>query len=224
MYRIFTTVITLSSVQSFPIILSQIPAECSHQFSADPESSSWSEFLESGILVPAQDNTDHHILRLKHKLAELVTVIDIYKDDYTQDIFGEPYNKIDKELEDLAYPSLISEYSPLPALSESSLLAAYSLFQHLAISIEVVTTDQQHHHNTNKMWRLSSIYVDSILKNIYIELVMKGVTIPSPLTRNIVPGTMRCLPFSANRDIRDFLILRHLLHSALNYSAMLEEA
>ena len=224
MYKIFVTVITLSSINSSPIILSPIPAECSHQFSADPESSSWSDFLESGILVPVQDNSDHHLWRLKHNLAELVTVIDIHKEEYTQDIFGEPYDKIDKELEDLAYPALISEYSPLPVLSQSSLLTAYSLFQHLAISIEVVITDQQHHHNTNKMWMLSSRYVDRTLKNIYIELVMKGVTIPSPLTRNIIPDTMRCLPFSANRDIRDFLVLRHLLHSALNYSARLEEA
>ena len=224
MYKIFVTVITLSFINSSPIILSPFAAECSHQFSADPESSSWSDFLESGILVPVQDNSDHHLWRLKHNLAELVTVIDIHKEEYTQDIFGEPYNKIDKELGDLAYPALISEYSPLPALSQSSLLASYSIFQHLAISIEIVTIDHHHHHYTNKMWRMISHTVDNILENIYTELVMKGISIPAPLTRNIIPDTMRCLPFSANRDIRDFLVLRHLLHSALNYSARLEEA
>ena len=224
MYKIFVTVLMLSSVQSSPIILSLIPVECSHQLTTDQESSSWSSFLESGVLVPVQDNTDHNIKRLKHNLAELVAIIDFYKDEYTQDTFGEPYNKIDKELEELAYPSLISEYSPLPVLSDSSLLASYSVFQHLAISIEVVTDDHQHHHHyTDKMWRLITIYVDTILKNIYTELVMRGIFIPAPLARNIIPDTMRCLPFSANRDIRDFLILRHLLHSALNYSARLKE-
>ena len=224
MFKIFVTVLMLSSVQSSPIILSLIPSECSHQLTTDQESSSWSSFLESGVLVPVQDNTDHNIKRLKHNLAELVAIIDFYKDEYTKDTFGEPYNKIDKELEELAYPSLILEYSPLPVLSDSSLLASYSVFQHLAISIEVVTDDHQHHHHyTDKMWRLITIYVDTILKNIYTELVMRGIFIPAPLARNIIPDTMRCLPFSANRDIRDFLILRHLLHSALNYSARLEE-
>ena len=211
----------VSPIQCSPIIP---PLDCSHQLNNDLQSSSWGEFLESGILVPAQDNTDHHIKRLKHTLAELAAIIDHHKDDYTQDIFGEPYNKTDKELEDLAYPILISENSSIPVLSQSSLLAYYSLFQHLAISIEVVTIDHHHHHYTNKMWRKVSHTVDIILKNIFTELVMKGIPIPTPLTRNIIPNTMRCLPSFANRDIRDFLILRHLQQTALSYSARLEEA
>ena len=226
MDKIFVTVLMLPSIQSSPFIPSLIPAaaECSHQLTTDLESSSWSSFLESGVLVPAQDNTDHHVKRLKHNLAELVAIIHFLKDEYSQDTFGEPYNKTDKELEELAYPSLVLEYSPLPALSEASLLASYSIFQHLAISIEVVTADHQHyHHYTDKMWRLITVYVDTILKNIYTELVMRGIFIPAPLARNIIPDTMRCLHFSANRHIRDFLVLRHLLHSALNYSAKLEE-
>ena len=220
MYKIFATLITLSSIPCSPILP---PQECSHQLTTDQQSSSWSVFLESGILVPPQDNTDHHIKRLKHKLAELAAIIDSHKDDYTQDIFGEPYNKIDKELEELSYPSLVLEYPPLPVLSQPSLLASYSIFQHLAISIEVVTIDHHHHHYTNKMWRLITITVDNILKNIYSELVMKNISIPAPLTRNIIPNTMRCLPFSANRDIRDFLVLRHILEDVLSYSARLEE-
>ena len=148
MYKIFATLITLSSIPCSPILP---PQECSHQLTTDQQSSSWSVFLESGILVPPQDNTDHHIKRLKHKLAELAAIIDSHKDDYTQDIFGEPYNKIDKELGELSYPSLVLEYSPLPVLSQSSLLASYSIFQHLAVSIEVVTIDHHHHLYTNKM-------------------------------------------------------------------------
>ena len=220
MYKIFATLITLYSIQCSPIIP---PQECSHQLTTDQQSSSWSVFLESGILVPPQDNTDHHIKRLKHKLAELAAIIDSHKDDYTQDIFGEPYNKIDKELGELSYPSLVLEYSPLPVLSQPCLLASYSIFQHLAISIEVVTIDHHHHHSTNKMWMLITITVDNILKNIYTELVMKDISIPAPLTRNIIPDTMRCLPFSANRDIRDFLVLRHILEDVLSYSNRLEE-
>ena len=221
MYKIFATLITLSSIPCSPILP---PQECSHQLTTDQQSSSWSVFLESGILVPPQDNTDHHIKRLKHKLAELAAIIDSHKDDYTQDIFGEPYNKIDKELGELSYPSLVLEFSPLPVLSQSSLLASYSIFQHLAVSIEVVTIDHHHHHYTNKMWRLITITVDNILKNIYTELVMKDISIPAPITRNIMPNTMRCLPSSANRDIRDFLVLRQILENVLSYSARLEEA
>ena len=107
----------VSPIQCSPIIP---PLDCSHQLNNDLQSSSWGVFLESGILVPAQDNTDHHIKRLKHTLAELAAIIDHHKDDYTQDIFGEPYNKTDKELEDLAYPILISENSSIPVLSQSS--------------------------------------------------------------------------------------------------------
>ena len=221
MYKIFATLITLYSTQCSPIIP---PQECSHQLTTDQQSSSWSVFLESGILVPPQDNTDHHIKRLKHKLAELAAIIDSHKDDYTQDIFGEPYNKIDKELGELSYPSLVLEYPPPPVLSQSSLLESYSIFQHLDISIEVVTIDHHHHHYTNKMWRLITITVDNILKNIYTELVMKDISIPAPITRNIMPNTMRCLPSSANRDIRDFLVLRQILENVLSYSARLEEA
>ena len=203
-YKILNTLITLYSTQCSLIIL---PQECSHQLTTDQQSSSWSVFLESGILIPPQDKIDYHIKTLKHKLTELAAII----------------GYIDKKLEELVYPSLVLEYSTPPVLSQSSLLASYSIFQHLAISIEVVTIDHHHHHYTNKMWRLITITVDNILKNIYTELVMKGISIPAPLTRNIMPSTMRCLPFSANRDIRDFLVLRHILEDVLSYSARLEE-
>jgi len=225
MYKIFTFLFTVSSIRCSPIIPSQDPAKCSHQLTTDLESSAWSVFLESGLYNPVQDNTDHHIKRLKHKLAELVAIIDFHKEEYSQDTFGEPYNKIDKELGELAYPSLISEYSPLPVLSESSLLESYSIFQHLAMSIEVVTADHEHHQGyTDKMWRLTSTTVDNILRNIYTELVMKSISIPAPLTRNIIPDTMRCVSFSSYRDTRDFLVLRHILQAALTYSVRLEEA
>jgi len=225
MYKAFTFLFTLTSIRCSPIIPSQDFAKCSHQSTTDLQSSSWSVFLESGIYSPVQDNTDHHVKRLKHTLAELAAIIDFHKEDYTQDIFGESYNKIDKELEDLSYPSLISEYSPLPVLSQSSLLASYSVFQHLAISIEVVITDHQHHQQyTSKMWRLTSTTVENILRNIYSELVMKGISIPAPLARNVIPDTMRCVSFSSYRDTRDFIVLRHIMQAALSYSARLEEA
>jgi len=231
MYKIFTVLLTLSSIQTSPIIQSQSLELCSHQFSeALPlDSSSWGVFLESGLLTPAQDNTNHHVKRLKHKLAELVAIIDFHKEDYTQNMFGASYNQIDTELGDLHYPEVIPEGFPIlqgsdyHILSQSSVLEAYSIFQRLAISIEVVTIDHtQHKQAINKIWRMSRITVDNILRNIYTEMVMKGISIPAPLTRNIIPDTMRCLPFSAYRDTRDFLLLRHILQAAMIFSSRLD--
>ena len=105
MYKILNTLITLYSTQF--IIL---PQECSHQLTTDQQSSSWSVFLESGILIPPQDKIDYHIKTLKHKLTELAAII----------------GYIDKKLEELVYPSLVLEYSTPPVLSQSSLLASYS--------------------------------------------------------------------------------------------------
>jgi len=233
MYKIFTVLLTLSSIQTSPIIQSQSLELCSHQFSeALPlDSSSWGVFLESGLLTPSQDNTNHHVKRLKHKLAELVAIIDFHKEEYAQDIFGASYNQIDTELGDLYYPEVIPEWSQIlqgsdyHVLSQSSVLEAYSIFQRLALSIEVVTIDHtQHRESIKKIWRMSRITVDNILRNIYTELVMRGVSIPAPLTRNIIPDTIRCLPFSAYRDTRDFLLLRHTLQAAMIYSYRLEEA
>jgi hypothetical protein len=51
---------------------------------------------------------------------------------------------------------------------------------------------------------------------------MKGDNVPAPLTRDIIPQSMRCLTFSAYRDTRDFIILRHLMQAAHFYSQLLE--
>ena len=108
---------------------------------------------------------------------------------------------------------------------ESSFLEAYSIFQRLSLSIEIVITDLQHHkHSTNRMWRASSHTVSNILRNIYTELVMKGVDIPTALNRNVIPPSMRCLPFSAYRDTRDFIVLRHLMQAAQWHSQLMEVA
>ena len=250
MYEIFAMILIMSPTQPSPIISSKSHADCSHQFSADPQTSSWAVFLESGVLAPQQNNSNHHIKRLKHKLAELAAIIDFHKEKYVQDIFNESYSQIYKELAHLAYPLLILEKPEISkdssddfltessltessltesslaesSLTESSLLEAYSIYQRLALSIEVITVDLVHYHNsTNKMWRECTGMVDNILRNIYTELVMKDFSIPSPLTRNLIPDTMRCLPFSAERDTRDFIVLRHLLEATLSYSQKLEK-
>ena len=135
---------------------------------------------------------------------------------------------MDKELEDLHFPDLIPrrlillDKSTDNMINESSFLEAYSIFQHLAISIEIVASDHKyHHHSTNKMWRLITHTVNIILRNIYTELVMKGVSIPIPLTRNIIPDTLRCIPISVYRNTRDFIVLRDLLLAGQIYTKVL---
>jgi hypothetical protein len=224
--------LTFSFGQSSPLpsFNSDSPG-CSHHFTEDlsKESASWKVFLESGRFAPVQDNTDHHLKRLRHKLAELVAIIDFHKEKYTQDVFGDSFSQIKKELGNLQYPAVIPAGSEMldenadQVSGESSFLEAYSIFQRLALILEIVSTDLQHHqHATNRMWRASSRTVSNILRNIYTELVMKGVNIPAPLTRDIIPQSMRCLPFSAYRDTRDFIILRHLMQAAQFYSKLLE--
>ena len=205
---------------------------CSHHFTEDlpMQSSAWKVFLDSGIFSPVPDNSNHHMRRLRHKLAEVAAIIDFHKDKYTEDVFGDSFRQIKKELGDLHYPEIIPFGSEMLINSADhgpstfSFLEAYSIFQRLALSLEVVTTDLNHHqHSTHKMWRLSSRTVSNILRNIYTELVMKGVSIPEPLTRDIIPDSMRCLPFSSYRDTRDFIILRHLMQAVEFYSQVLED-
>jgi hypothetical protein len=98
--------------------------------------------------------------RLRHKLAELAAIIDFHKEKYAQDVFGDSFQQIEKELGDLKYPAVIPAGSEILSdnayqmSNESSFLEAYSIFQRLALSLEIVTTDLQHHqHTTNRMWR-----------------------------------------------------------------------
>ena len=167
--------------------------------------------------------------RLRHKLAELAAVINLNKEKYVQDLFGDSFRQIEKEIGDLNYPEVIPLGSEMlsdledQVCKESSFLEAYSIFQRLSLALEVITTDLKHHRQyVNRMWRLSTRTVSNILKNIYTELVMNGVSIPAPLNRDTIPQNIRCLPYSSYRDTRDFIILRHLLQAAQFYSQLLE--
>ena len=229
-FIVFFSTFSLGESSPLPSHDSNSPG-CSHHFTEDlpMQSSAWRVLLESGRFAPVQDNTDHHMKRLRHKLAELAAIIDFHNEKYAQDVFGDSFQQIEKELGDLKYPAVIPAGSEIlsdnayQGSDESSFLEAYSIFQRLALSLEIVTTDLQHHqHTTNRMWRASSRTVSNILRNIYTELVMKGVRIPAPLTRDIIPQSMRCLPFSAYKDTRDFIVLRQLMQAAQFYSQLLE--
>ena len=72
------------------------------------QSSAWKVLLESGRFSPVKDNTDHHMKRLRHKLAELVAIIDFHKEKYAQDVFGDSFHQLDQELGDPDYQEIIA--------------------------------------------------------------------------------------------------------------------
>ena len=193
------------------------------------ESSNWKEFLESGRFIPHPDPEKHHIRRLRHKLEEVNAIIDFYKDKYSQAVFGDSFDQLNEELGELHYPEVIPEESEVIThnenvkVGEKSFLEAYSIFQRLAIALEVILSDEAEKKSiSSKMWRASNRMVNTILTNLYTELLTQGVDIPAPLPRNTLPQTVLCLQSDAYKDVRDFVILRHLRIASDFYSKMLQ--
>jgi len=194
------------------------------------KSSSWKEFLESGRFTPHPDHEKHHIRRLKHKLQEVNAIIDFYKDKFTEDVFGDSFEQINEELGDLHYSEVIPEESEVLAdngnvkIGDKSFLEAYSIFQRLAIALEVIINDEAEKKSiSSKMWRASNRMVKVILMNLYTELYNRGVDIPAPLPRRTLPETILCLQSEAYKDVRDFLIMRHLQTASQFYLQMLKQ-
>ena len=107
-YKFSPFLFSFLSTSPLPSITSY---SCSHHFTENfpSKSSSWKEFLDSKKLSPIKDNTNHHIKRLKHKLAELVAIIDFHKEKYAEDVFADSFDQLDKELGDLHYTAIIPE-------------------------------------------------------------------------------------------------------------------
>jgi hypothetical protein len=102
--------LTFSLGQSSSLLSHDSPSPgCSYHFTDDlpMQSSAWKVLLESGTFSPVQDNTDHHMKRLRHKLAELAAIVDFHKENYAQDVFGDSFQQIEKEVGDLQYPAVI---------------------------------------------------------------------------------------------------------------------
>ena len=94
-------VIVLSCVSTSPLP-SHVSPLCSHHFTEDIplESSRWKVLLESGRFSPVADRTDHHMKRLRHKLAELIAIIDFYMEKYAQVGFRDSFCQLGKEMKD----------------------------------------------------------------------------------------------------------------------------
>ena len=200
--------------------------QCPHQYSPDlpQQASSWEQFLASKTFFPTVNNERHHMRRLKHKLAELVAVVENTRNDLTQETFADSYRHVDSELEHVNYDHLFHEDYPL---ENDDITLVYSSFQKLSIASEMILTDLQHHNilseQTTGVWSVISSLLSSVVKNVYTELLHRPRSpLPSPVTRAFIPPRVRCMPQAAYRDIRDFALLRHIHRSSKDYLRSLE--
>ena len=198
-----------SSVLAVPLL-----DTCRHQYEGDPHLSAWQELLLTGTFAPARDGSDHHLLRLTHKLAELEAVIHHNKDDYTSQVFGYSFLEISSDLQTVEYNQIFSEVYQTKAGDTSAFSEAYQKFQTLYLATEMITNDLDIHEANQEVVRLwnnvNNLLLD-VLKNLYTELIMQGTSLTSPVPRSRLPRSLKCMAHSSYRDTRDFVILRHLL-------------
>lgn len=197
--------------------------QCPHQYSQDlpQQTSSWEQFLASKSFFPTVNNERHHVRRLRHKLAELVAVIENTRDDLTQESFADSYRHVNSELEHVHYHHLFTGDNQIV---NDDISEVYSIFQKLYIASEMVNTDFHHHNiqsdNTRRVWSLINSLLSNVVKNVYIEVLHQpqyGSSLPAPVTRAFIPSRVRCMRDAAFRDIRDFALLRHIHQSAKKY-------
>ena len=195
---------------------------CQHQYSHElpQQSSAWQEFLQSGIFSPSSnDQSRHHLRRLRHKIAELVAVIQHTKNEVSQELFSDPYHQVDSELQQVRFDLFQSQES-----SEDDFSEAYLTFQKLHLSTEIILHDLKHEkrhpgnrHKINQIWRTTHNLIFNIIKNLYTELNQQELPVKEPLSRSVIPGYYRCVQHSSYRDIRDFVTMRHVLEEATRY-------
>ena len=211
---------------SVPIIQqsqpSQKKSQCQHQYSLEypQQSSPWEEILRSGTYSPSISSR-HHLRRLRHQLAELSAVIEAHKDDYSSQTFGENYQETNSKLDTVNYREFTIDQS-----SDDDFAAAYLMFQKLYLASEIVVNDLDYYQMRNYfLWQRVHRLIEHILKNIYPEMrpmneVRPNEPITGVLPRSIISEHIRCVPHSAYRDIRDFVLLRHVLSTAEHYSRL----
>ena len=130
------------------------------------------------------------------------------------------------------YEELLPEAAPEQLRGENEeafyLVDAYSLFQRLEIASEVVLGDLRTSHPSattsggtsflpRHMWQLLRREIQKIVQNLYTELRIRGLTIPPPVPRMVIPSEIRCLEHSAYRDVRNFVIFKSIRHAVKHY-------
>ena len=174
----------------------------------------------------ARLQAEHHILNrnalplvslhdeLNRKLSDLAGLIDEKKNEFTRDELRRSYNYCDLALKTMNYDYLVSSTH---TTNSDGLSGAYNLFQRLALALEVVRLDMDHHEDmtlrTRDLWHRLEVKIDGLLKLFYVGLGGEGEIIG----RQVLPREFRCVQESVSRDFRDFLVLRHILQVANLY-------
>ena len=210
--RMFCLLIILTASLSSGSVLR--PA-CPHQPNSSGPSR-WARRLQA----------EHQILKLNHlslvllhdevrrKLSDLAGLIHDKKNEFTRDELRRSYNYYNLALKTMNYDYLVSSnHTTYP----DDLSGVYNLFQRLALALEVVRLDMDHHEDmtvrTRDLWHRLEAKIDDLLKLFYVGLGGEGELIG----RRVLPRDFSCVQESVSRDFRDFLVLRHILQVANRY-------
>ena len=108
---------------------------------------------------------------------------------------------------------------------QTKVAVAYDTFQRIALGLEVVRTDLEHHEDgsesVNQLWRRVEVQVQGVLVNLLTELEVRGSS-SATLTMAALPPSLRCEAQGVRRSQRDFIILRHVLHAASYFTTTLK--
>ena len=204
------------SVNSASVLCPPVPS-CPHQ----PDSrqpSRWARLVhvQGDHQVLALDSLNVASLRgeIRSKLFDLAGLIHDKKNEFTRDELRRSYNYYDLALKTMSYDFLVSATA---STSSDDLSRAYEVFQRLALALEVVRMDMDHHEDmtlrTRNLWHRVEAKVDSLLKLLHVGLGGEGGLVG----RQVLPTDFTCVQESVSRDFRDFLVLRHILESVEFY-------
>lgn len=201
------------------------PSPCSHQTS--PSTSRWHQLVNSDHRRASPHTGSHHLTNLQDRLGELVEMITVRREGFCQDSLGQTFAYLD------AYHSSSSYEAILPAQAlalteandwQTKVAVAYDTFQRIALGLEVVRSDLEHHEDgsesVNQLWRRVEVQVQGVLVNLLTELDARGLT-SAILTMAALPPSLRCEAHGVRRNQRDFVILRHVLHAASYFTTTL---
>ena len=196
---------------------SVVRPSCNHQpHSTQLNTSKWAIRLQEENQIFNLEDLNLVLLQeeVRLKMFDLAGLIQVEKNRFTRDELRRSYNYFDLALKTMNYNFLAF---PPNSTSPNDLSGAYNLFQRLALAVEVVRLDMDHHEDmtvhTRNLWHRIETKIDNLLKLFYMVLGWEGEIIG----RHVLPKDFRCVNESVSRDYRDFLVLRHILKAANLY-------
>ena len=165
---------------------------------------------------------------MQDRLGELIAMITLKRDDFSQDMHGESYIYMDAYHASSSYEAIMPEEA-LNDIEEWDLrvAVAYDVFQRIALVLEVVKADLETYEEgtdgVKNLWRIVELHVEEVLVSLFTEMEIKGSSGPT-LSMSALPPSLRCETESVRRNHRDFIILRQVLHAASFFSVSLGQA